>query len=576
MPHMLNRTTRLLSLCALILGAGVAAAPALRAQDAAKKAAADQPKTVTCTVTIKQPSPPLAAALDLYRTGKLNEAIAAYNAIIITGTTGTTATTGATGSAATTSAGTADAAAAYAGLARVYLKQEKPADAYTAALKGVALTPDKPPAIVALGEVYFRQGKFREAEESYLKPLMNCDVDAREYLGLAQIYYATSNYKRAADVLKQAYKLDPDDPDVQRDYMDTLTRSERLKFLKDYLSRQTNEDAEEHTGLQHELSILEDESAKAGAHCRLTTKLNATETPLETLLDDPVHVRGYGLKVKFNGTSARLLLDTGAGGILIDRKIAEKAGIKKVLEIETKGIGDKGGMAGYLGFADSIQIGGLEFQGCYVDVVNRGSVIGDEGLIGADVFASYLVDIDFPNAKFKLTQLPPYPDEAGAAPAPTLESEPVGAPHLHDRYVAPEMKDYTRVYRFGHMLLIPTRVNNSLPMMFLIDTGAFDNSMTPLAASQVTKISGDDLDTIKGISGEVKKVYVAHKANLQFANFRQNREDLITFSLDGMSNSIGTEIAGVLGFRMLFMLDIKIDYRDGLVDFALGKNIPHH
>ena len=559
MPHILNRKTRLLLLCALVAGGVAVMPPVLRAQDTAKKPLAEQAKTVTCTVTKATPSPPLAAALVLYRTVKLDEAMVAYNAIISAGTAGAGAG--------------ADVAAAYAGLARVYLKQEKPAEAYAAAMKGVALTPNKPPAIVALGEVNFRQGKFGEAEASYLKPLMNCDVDAREYLGLAQIYYATSNNKRASDALKQAYKLDPDDPDIERDYMDTLTRSERLKFLKDYLSRQTNDDAEEHTGLQHELSILEDEIAKAGPHCRLTTKLTQTETPLEILREDPVHIRGYGLRVKFNGASAKLMLDTGAGGILIDKKIAEKAGIKKVLEIETKGIGDKGGTAGYLGFADSIQIGDLEFQGCYVDVINRGSVIGDEGLIGADVFASYLVDIDFPNTKFKLSQLPPYPDEAAAAP--TLESEPLGAPRLHDRYVAPEMKEYTRVFRFGHMLLIPTRVNDSPPMNFLIDTGAFDNSMTPLSAKQVTKISGDDLDTIKGLSGQVKNVYVAHKANLQFARFRQNREDLITFSLDGMSDSIGTEIAGVLGFRMLFMLEIKIDYRDGLVDFTLGKNIPH-
>jgi len=554
---MLRVVTGIALVCAAI-AVGAAAVSPLRAQDAAKKAA-EQAKTVTCTVTKTTPSPPLAAALVLYRTGKLDEAMAAYNAIISAGTAGAGAG--------------ADVAAAYAGRARVYLKQEKPAEAYAAAMKGVALTPDKPPAIVALGEVYFRQGKFAQAEEAYLKPLMNCDVDAREYLGLAQIYHATSNNKRAADALNQAYKLDPEDPDVEREYLDTLTRSERLKFLKEYLSHQTNDDAEEHTGLQHELSILEDENAKAGPHCRLTTKVDSTETPLEKLLDDPTHVRGYGLRVKFNGTSAKLLLDTGAGGIVVDRKIAERAGIKKVLEIETKGIGDKGGMSGYLGFADSVQIGALEFQGCYVDVINRGSVIGDEGLIGADVFAGYLVDLDFPNTKFKLSQLPPYPDEAAAAP--TLESEPLGAPRLHDRYVAPEMKEYTRVFRFGHMLLIPTRVNDSPPMNFLIDTGAFDNSMTPLSAKQVTKISGDDLDTIKGLSGQVKNVYVAHKANLQFARFRQNREDLITFSLDGMSDSIGTEIAGVLGFRMLFMLEIKIDYRDGLVDFTLGKNIPH-
>jgi len=34
-----------------------------------------------------------------------------------------------------------------------------------------------------------------------------------------------------------------------------------------------------------------------------------------------------------------------------------------------------------------------------VDVVARGSVLGDDGLIGADVFENLLVDIDFPDAK---------------------------------------------------------------------------------------------------------------------------------------------------------------------------------
>ena len=90
--------------------------------------------------------------------------------------------------------------------------------------------------------------------------------------------------------------------------------------------------------------------------------------------------------------------------------------------------------------------------------------------------------------------------------------------HLHDRYVAPEMKGYTPIFRFGHALLIPTKVNDSAPMLFLIDTGAFDNTITPAAAKQVTKISRDDNFKVKGINGEVKEVYRADKANLQFAH----------------------------------------------------------
>jgi hypothetical protein len=49
---------------------------------------------------------------------------------------------------------------------------------------------------------------------------------------------------------------------------------------------------------------------------------------------------------------------------------------------------------------------------------------------------------------------------------------------------------------------------------------------------------------------------------------RQQREDLITIDMTHTSDSFGTEISGVLGFAMLWMLDMKIDYRDGLVKFT--------
>ena len=150
------------------------AMPCLRAQDAAKthpQPNAPQPtsqgqaKTVTCTVEIsgKALSTSLAEALRLYRTGKLDDSAGAYNAII--------------------TSGGPDTVLAYAGLARVYLKQEKINDAFAAASKAVALTPGKTPAITVLGEVYFRQGKLTLAEESFLNSLKACDVDARSYLG---------------------------------------------------------------------------------------------------------------------------------------------------------------------------------------------------------------------------------------------------------------------------------------------------------------------------------------------------------------------------------------------------------
>jgi hypothetical protein len=41
-----------------------------------------------------------------------------------------------------------------------------------------------------------------------------------------------------------------------------------------------------------------------------------------------------------------------------------------------------------------------------------------------------------------------------------------------------------------------------------------------------------------------------------------------TFDLSHLSDNTGTEISGILGFATLHMLEIRIDYRDGIVDFT--------
>jgi len=80
---------------------------------------------------------------------------------------------------------------------------------------------------------------------------------------------------------------------------------------------------------------------------------------------------------------------------------------------------------------------------------------------------------------------------------------------------------------------------------------------------------------VTGLSGKVKTVYSADKAVLQFGHLRQENQDLLSFNSDSTSNSVGTEVSGTLGFILLHFLDVKIDYRDDLVDFAyedpLGK-----
>lgn len=141
-----------------------------------------------------------------------------------------------------------------------------------------------------------------------------------------------------------------------------------------------------------------------------------------------------------------------------------------------------------------------------------------------------------------------------------------------DRYVAPQMASWSTVFRIGHTLLIPTRANDSKTMLFILDTGSFSNTMSPGAAREVTKVRGDESYSVKGLSGDVKKTYRADKAMLQFGNIRQPNTDIATFDISGISRSLGVEASGFVGFATFRMVEMKIDYRDGLVTFNYDPN----
>jgi hypothetical protein len=129
------------------------------------------------------------------------------------------------------------------------------------------------------------------------------------------------------------------------------------------------------------------------------------------------------------------------------------------------------------------------------------------------------------------------------------------------------MANWTKVLRFGHMLLVPTMVNDSKPMLFGLDTGAFSNILSVRAGRQFSKVNSENRVRLEGLSGSVNKVYRA-KATLRFGHLQQPSLDVITLDLSSISRHTGTEVSGFLGFGMLRLLEVKLDYRDGLVDFA--------
>lgn len=445
----------------------------------------------------------------------------------------------------------------------------------------------------ARAEVWFRQGRIADAEKEWVAIVNSGYPEAWAFLGLARIRDAVAMYKSAKALIDKAHALDPNDSDIQEAWIGTLSRAKRIQYLEETLAGKNNWDEEEREGVQNYLEYLKQRAKQDKAPCRLVSKVTDTQTPLLPLLIDPSHLRGYGLSVELNGHKTKLLLDMGATGILVTRSIAEHAGISKISTTSVGGIGDKGRRSGYVGIVDSIKIGDLEFHNCAVEVIEQRSVVGDDGLIGSDVFEHFMVEIDFPNQKLKLRQLPKRPgdieqklalnsgdhdsqdpdtegskeDAKAGENKSTSEKNPAPGAGPQDRYISPEMQSYTHILRFGHYLLIPTSIGNVPSKLFLMDTGATMNVISPAAAREVTKVHGDSDLIVKGISGKVNDVFSANRAVLVFGRLRQENQEMTAFDTKRLSDGIGTEISGFLGFTTLRVLDIKIDYRDALVDF---------
>jgi tetratricopeptide (TPR) repeat protein len=519
-------------------------------------------------------TPELAAADQLYRAGKFAEAEVSYQAILKTDS---------------------KLVPAQVGSVRAMLRQQKIDEAMDEVNKALAQQPNEAPLLAAKGDVLFRRGEMTDAEGSYLAAKKLDPKAVRAYLGLARLYRSYSLYRKAYDQLQTAHEIASDDIEVQRAWLNMLPRKERLGAMEAYLGGPHPDDEEETKWMTEYLAFLKATADKPVHACRLVSKVEQTETKLETMYGPDIHrMRGIGLSVRLNDRNVHLLLDTGAGGIMVNHRLAEKAGLTRIAALHFGGIGDKGLQSGYTAVADHIRIGELEFQDCVVSVSDKGSVADEDGLIGADVLGAYLIDIDLPGMRLKLSPLPKRPEDTVAPKSLNSEGEeqanaeqkeesateptaqqpktppPTAKPARRlpkDRFIAPEMADWTKVFRFGHSILVPTSVNDSKAMLFGLDTGAFSNLLSVRAGRLVAKVNSEDRVQIHGLNGNVDKVYSSENATLRFGHFQQSNLGIITLDLSSVSRHTGTEVSGFLGFAMLRQLEVELDYRDGLVDF---------
>ncbi|MCL2661244.1 MAG: aspartyl protease family protein [Acidobacteriaceae bacterium] len=455
-------------------------------------------------------------------------------------------------------------------MVRVLLGQQKVNDADALVHKALAQNPSSAALLTSEGEVQFREGTPWLVPASINAALKADPCYARTHLLYGRLAWISSLYAVAAREYRTAHVLNPRDPEIRNRWLGSLPVKERIAEVESRLKEEGVQEGERKR-LQTSLDAMKKSQDEPNKTCRLVSKTQTAAIHF-AYRGDADGLNNYALEVKLNNQQARLQIDTGAGGIVISRSVAERAGLKAFQQIQSGGIGDEGLVGGYIAYADDIKIGPLEFQDCAVQVIDKKNVVDVDGLVGADVFSQFLVTLDFPTHTLKLGPLPPRPGDV-AANSLALETgvgQSVSGPH--DRYIAPEMKDWSRVYRVGHNLLVPTSLNKSVQKLFILDTGAFATSISPAAAREVTKVRSDDSFTVRGISGKVNKVSSADNITFYYAGIAQQITDVVTFDSPMLRGALGMEISGLIGIGALEQTTMNIDYRDGLVKFTYDAN----
>jgi hypothetical protein len=450
------------------------------------------------------------------------------------------------------------------GLIHALLREQLVESAAVEVAKVLKATPKSAPLVTARGEVEFAKGELWNVEPTVIESYKLDPCNGRTRLLYARLLEAEARYATAKQQYTLAHDFDPDDPEIKLAWIETLPSTQRASELEAFLAAPNGTGPIEQGALKAELDRLKLTALQPGHECKLASGGPSAQIPFIRLAGYGGHTRAYGLETAMNGTPLRLQIDTRGQGLTIYRPAAEHAGLKRIGEEGKNAVPGPSGKPSYTVLADSVKIGGLEFKDCEVNVIDSNSPFDDgAGYIGMDVFSDFMVTVDFP---MRTLGLAPLPARAGLpAPTPHLftiaaDWDPVaGTPE--DRFVAPELKDYSQYYRVGHDLLLPTALSTDKISLFVPDDQVPFTGISAAAATDVTKIT------------EERGQKFADQVSFNFAHVGQKLNGVPITDTTMASKMDGTDVAGFLGNNTLTLLTFHIDYRDGLmkVDYVPGR-----
>ena len=262
-------------------------------------------------------------------------------------------------------------------------------------------------------------------------------------------------------------------------------------------------------------------------------KLNSVMTPQS-------QTEGLYVKARIDGGPVlRMLLDSGAQHVVMDRRSAAKVGATSGTALELVGAG-AASKAFRRAAPGTIRIGDLVVENCPILVADGPIMDGIDGVIPMSLFARFLLRLNVPK---KVLELDAYP----AAP-----------PDPRDGYL--QARADNRLF-FLHSVL-----NGRQSGYVLLDTGATYNAVSPEAA-RASRRYWSLADTIQLLSsaGGVAGYTLPPGVRFQIGSHMFSADPAVVVDLSDFSRHHEFEITGILGYPALRNSIVTFDYRNSLV-----------
>ena len=430
-----------------------------------------------------------------------------------------------------------------AAMVRTLLHEGKVSDAEALAKKALANDAKSAAALTAMAEVQYRKGQPWLAMETLEEAIKADGCYARAHLIRSRVLRIDSMYASERKELQAAYEIDPEDADIKREWLQIDSPAKDIEGTENALATMKDVDADLREKAMASVHALMGQLTENSQTCKSSPITASVSLPLVPMMPDARHVNGYQLEVQLPQGKTKLIVDTAASGLYISRTLADANGLQH----------REGDPVGTVR-VESVRVGSLEFRDCMVGVSDVPFPDKESGFIGTDVFAPYLVTLDFPAGRLELAPLPAIAGEKDdAVPG--------------DRPRMAELAGYSPVYHRQQFLLLPVMVNKKESRLFVLDTGMRMSTMTPVVAHAVSPTKVNFTNPMPIVGGGTVQIY-RDNFELQFADLAvENQGHILDFDPAAIDESAGFEVAGLMGFDILHAMTIHMDYRDGLMKF---------